>query len=686
MANGDQNAAAPSRHARFRQIMNAAAASAHADYQGYGRFWELPLPQLRQFELYGIPMMRSGGGRPPPAAAPSAGAAPAPASCCSPAPPAPGVPGAPPGATQSPARSGGGDDAGLVRGLRGQFPFDGTQFPPLPWGGTRVAEGDIVFIAAWIADGCPDEAQDAPHAARAAVTGTAARALALGDAPHRAFDGPTNQLADDSGRVKARKNVEHLSDDELRRLRAAVAQMKSLDGYYLDERSFAWWARIHANQCQHGWEEFLTWHRVYLYLFEKQLQDIDPTVTLPYWDWPADAENVKASLDDMGPANHDNGFVPCAYQCWIDDDGLRKLTDGGNVPPDVLNGLRGILGKKYSSGARLFTAAGISNFGANPDSDAAIIKVLGDINPLWHWRRWPGGNKDLIFQAYPSPEDVARILGIDNFFTFGSGPMDNQFFGALENIHNLIHNFSGGNSPYPVGPNNEFSTGDMVDPGRTAFDPIFWGHHSNCDRLWAEWQRRHPGRGPDNPDAVLPPWNFTVADTYSIAALGYEYVLTSHVFQTNNQMPLVRFRSADTAVHPAVLAEHSRAEIRLHAVQFVPRPGFYIRAFLNTPDAGLATPTTGNPNFVGQVNMFTGNCVGGPGHCDVPAPRTDKFDLRPRPHKTPSSFRIDATESVRALHAAGTQAFQVNLVALNLDGSPANDALKLDAVSLTFFD
>ena len=680
MANGDPDTAAPSRHARFRQIMNAAAGAAQADYQGWGRFWELPLPQLRQFVLYGIPMMRAGGGTPP-AGAPSPGAPSA--SCCCPAPAAPGAPAA---AGPSPAPSGGGDDAGLVRGLRGQYPFDGTQFPPLPWGGTRVAEADIRFIAAWIADGCPDETQDTSLATSGSVLATAAHALALGEAPHPAYDGPTNDIANKAGRVKARKNVEHLSDDELTRLRNAVKKMKSLDGYYQDERSFAYWARIHANQCQHGWEEFLTWHRVYLYLFEKQLQDIDPTVTLPYWDWSADIDNVKLSIDDMGAKSNDNGIVPPAYQCWIDDNGLRTLTDGGKVPPDVLAGLRNILGTKYNSGARLFAAAGINNFGGNPDSDAAIIAVLGDINPLWHWRRWPGGNKDLIFQAYPSPEDVERILDIDNFFTFGSGPMDNQFFGSLENIHNLIHNFSGGNSPYPVGPNNTFSTGDMVDPGRTAFDPIFWGHHANVDRLWAEWQRRHPGRGPDNPDDVLPPWNFTVSDTYSISALGYEYVLAAHVFKTEPKMALVRFRSADTTVHPDVLADHDRAEIRLHAVQFVARPGFFIRAFLNTPDASIATPTNGNPNFVGQVNMFTGYCVGGPGHCDVPEAPTDKFDRRPRPHKTPSSFRIDATKSVKALHAAGTRDFQVNLVALNLDGSPANDALKLDAVSLNFFD
>jgi tyrosinase len=324
MANGDLNAAAPSRHARFRQIMNAAAGSAHAYYQGYGRFWELPLAQLRQFEFYGTPMMRAGGSGGAPGAAPAA------ASCCCPAP-----------ATSSAGAPGGsGDDAGLVRGLRGQFPFDGTQFPPLPWGGTRVAEPDIRFIAQWIADGCPDATQDAPRAQHAA-TASAAHALALGQAPHVAFTGPTNQLAEDAGRVKARKNVEYLSDEELRRLRAAVAQMKSLDSFFLDERSFAYWARIHANQCQHGWEEFLTWHRVYLYFFEKQLQDIDSTVTLPYWDWPGDTMNVKASLDNMGDATNDNGYVPPAYRCWMDEDGLRKLTDGGKVPANVLAGLRG---------------------------------------------------------------------------------------------------------------------------------------------------------------------------------------------------------------------------------------------------------------------------------------------------------------------------------------------------------
>jgi tyrosinase len=655
----------PSRYERFRAIMESAAGASTASYMSHPRFWNLPLAELRAFELYGVVMMRAGGG-PPPTGEPSA--------ChhC--------------GDHGHASAASGGDaaDAGLIRGLRGQYPFDGSQFPPLPWGGKRVSETDIAFIAQWIADGCPGPEQDSRHVVTAQASALS-QALVTGDAPHALFTGPTNELAHESGSVKARKNVAYLSTEELRRLRAAIAQMKSLDAYPQDERSFAYWARIHANQCQHGWEQFLTWHRVYLYGFEKRLQDIDPTVTLPYWDWAADSQNVLASLQDMGDVANDNGYVPPAYQCWIDEDGLRKLADGGKVPQAVLAGLRSTIGQSFSSGARLFKAAGIQ-YGADRASDEAIKTVLGDINPLWDWRRWPGGDKTLIFEAYPTLDDMERVLGIDSFFDFASGSRGNQFFGALETVHNLIHNFSGGKNPYFGVVQGEAVYGDMEDPGTTAFDPIFWGHHSNCDRLWAEWQRRNPSAGPDDPGDVLPPWNMTVADTASISRLGYEYMMASNAFVTNSAVPIQRFQSAAAAVHPKVISDHRRAEIRLHAVQYVARPGFHIRAFLNTPDANVATPARGNPNYVGLVSMFTGVCVGGPGHCDVPMPRTDRFDLRPRPHKTPSNFRLDATEAVKRLAAQGATSFSINLVVLNTDGTPATDALKIDGVSLNFFD
>jgi tyrosinase len=319
------------------------------------------------------------------------------------------------------------------------------------------------------------------------------------------------------------------------------------------------------------------------------------------------------------------------------------------------------------------------------------MQVLAGINPLWHRLRWPGGNKDIIFEAYPTPEDIGNILQIDNFFTFGSGPSNDHFFGALENIHNLMHNFSGGLNPHyvqgtPPMNRDEPQAGDMVNAGVTAFAPIFWGHHSNVDRLWAEWQQQHPNVGPDDPTAILPPWQMTVQQTYSIHNLGYEYMKSSHLFPTDNSLPIQRFRSVDAGVHPQVLANHRRAEVRLHKVQYVTRPGFHVRVFLNQPQADATTPTRGNDHYVGQRNMFTGLCIGGPGHCAVPSEKRRKFDQRPRPHKTPGNFRLDATATVQKLVASDARDLQVHLVVLNTDGTVASDALVLDAVSLNFLD
>ncbi|MDQ6941980.1 MAG: tyrosinase family protein [Candidatus Eremiobacteraeota bacterium] len=637
MSAAPESAPPITRYRHVLDVMDDAQGAANPNYDGTPRFWHLPLEELRSFELYGVPMF--------------------------------------------------GDAPGLVRGLRGEFPFDGTQFPRLPWGGTAVSDADIAIIERWIADGAPAEdepAHDAPSAPEVAKL----EALANGDAEHPEHDGPVNALAgDEPGRLRQRKNIAFLTDEELARYRAAIARMKSLDGHFRDERGFAYWGRIHANQCQHGWEEFLTWHRAYLYFFELVLSDIDNTVTLPYWDWAADTgDDGKPIIDPTIASGVDNGVVPLAFRCWIDAAAVARLKAGGAVPSDVLDKLSAMVGKPPSnSGARFFAASDIK-YGEDLASDAAIKAELAHLNSLFHWNRWPGASNSLVLTSYPSPGDVKRITQIPSFFAFGSGPSNDRYFGALENIHNFMHTFSGGINPnFGVVP-DEPKIGDMQDSGVTAFDPIFWGHHANVDRIWAEWQGQNATGLPDDPNDVLAPWNMRVADTSTITKLGYEYIMDSHLFKTDNDTPLVRFRSQSVAVHPAVLARHRRAEIRIHAVQHVARGGYHIRAFLNTPDASVDTPTRDNDRYVGQVSMFTGLCIGGPGHCAVPQLRTRPFDLRKEHHKLPSNFRIDATDAVAKLAAGGTTEFHVNLVVLNTDGTPATDALFANGVSLNFID
>jgi tyrosinase len=666
----------PTRFQRVQQILDAAAAGSTATYQGYGPFWRLPLPEFLRFTLYGIPMIAPAGR---PTTGLSLAVAPPKAeggSCCGGGTAATAVaPAAPP--ARAPGR---GAASGLVHGLKGEYPFDGSQFPRLPWGGKPVSAADIRTIEEWIDDGCPDE----PEPVRAEVREHAGLALARGDAAHPpAAPRQVNAFRDETGLPKLRKNVAHLGADEKALLRDAIRVMRTYDPYFQDERSFNYWARIHANLCQHGWEEFLTWHRAYLYFFEQRLQDVHPTVTLPYWDWTEYDQ-------DWTIGEPDSGAIPEAFRCWVTSEAIDKLK--GKIPDNYIAGLRKIVGQTFNSGLRLFKAAGIP-YGSDKAADTAINTALLEINQLWHRLRWPGpdGKSGLFFEAYPTPDDIERILQLPSFFTFGSGPSSNHFFGALENIHNLMHNFSGGVNPnYVQGtdPQNrdEPQYGDMEASGVTAFDPIFWSHHSNVDRLWAEWQARHTGADPDDPSAILPPFAMTVAQTLNIANLGYEYVKSAHLFPTDAALSYTRFRSAPAGVPAAVLTDHRRAEVRVHGVRLSVHGGGAVRAFLNQPDANADTPGKGNDHYVGQANLFSGYCVGGPGHCEPPAGPRRKFDLRPRHHKTPVNIRLDATATVARLVAAGATDLHVTLVVVGVDGKPRDDILRMDGVSLVFLD
>ncbi len=78
------------------------------------------------------------------------------------------------------------------------------------------------------------------------------------------------------------------------------------------------------------------------------------------------------------------------------------------------------------------------------------------------------------------------------------------------NWHNGIHNYVGG---------------EMSDPNLAAYDPLFYPHHCNIDRIWAIWQVQH---GVDNmpshiKDVILIPFGIPVRQVLDINALQYEY-------------------------------------------------------------------------------------------------------------------------------------------------------------------
>jgi tyrosinase len=123
--------------------------------------------------------------------------------------------------------------------------------------------------------------------------------------------------------LRHRRSARRLTSGQASDLRKAITKAQGIS----DDRGYQYWAGIHGwpppEWCQHGTSLFLPWHRAYLYLFEKQLQDRVPGVTLPWWDWTQ---------------NHGEG-IPVLYSSAEADGGPNPLAsspiqESGRVHPD----------------------------------------------------------------------------------------------------------------------------------------------------------------------------------------------------------------------------------------------------------------------------------------------------------------------------------------------------------------
>jgi tyrosinase len=245
--------------------------------------------------------------------------------------------------------------------------------------------------------------------------------------------------------LRHRRNTRMLTAKQLADLRAAFTAAQAIK----DDRGYQAQAGIHGLPLPisftHNSPLFLPWHRAYLYVFEKALQDRVPGVTLTWWNWTT---------------NHAEG-MPTAFT-------KAKAPDG------KANSLR---------------SSPIQPSGRGPGDPARTNRQPGQ-----------SGAPPL-----PSPQRVENVLNRSDFLDFQS---------ALEDIHNGIHVWVGGT---------------MGAVPTSAYDPIFWAHHTMIDRLWRLWQLRHPSAGPPASllNRALPPFPMTVRDTLDTDALGYDYATTS---------------------------------------------------------------------------------------------------------------------------------------------------------------
>lgn len=736
MAANERSKKKASRYERIKKILDRAAGKPEASYEGYGSFWNLPLEEFLVFTLYGYRMIAPKDDDHPPFAppppdvgGPAESAGDDDHACCHP----PGQGGGHGGGGDQPPCAGRGARSWLVKALRGEFPFNHSHFPPLPWGenATRVASDDVLLIESWIDDCCPpDDHVEKPPDPKKPWQG-----ICVDDAVKKTHP---NEYRHRAGEPLLRQNAEYLDPETYCKLQYAYAQLKELNRYPQDRRSYNAWAHIHGDHCQHGWEEFLPWHRIYLYVFEQMLQDYVPGLALPYWEW-----TNPAYRQGQVPKGKQSAIIPWPWRCWLTDDALGNLRDGGQVPARIIKKLERARSddpkkKAYNSTWELFFEVGLSwkNY---VDYNRPVADQLVQVNPLWHPFRFPGmfyqsnpdappqptsyrqayelskrrgrlqgapivideGNSLVGFHHhYPRREDIDQILEIDNWNDFGGGHIANQSFGILsQNPHNTGHIWLGGFNPAwdqavgqglipTLGPTPlwlEPQFGDMLLDLVAVFDPMFWGHHSNVDRQWYRWQKKHPGVNPDDPTDVLMPFGYRVEQSYSAEKLGYTYAADAHL-HTVPRRQVHKLKTEPVAAQPGLLQTRDlKAEIRFHNVKRSTL-SYVVRVFLNLDDADAHTPVDNNDHYVGYFSRFGhGECVGGPGHCDPPPDRRQNYWREPRHHNEHHHYRIDATDAVRRLRDQGAEAFHLNVVVLDPSGRRL-EGLVMDAVSLNFYD
>jgi tyrosinase len=180
------------------------------------------------------------------------------------------------------------------------------------------------------------------------------------------------------------------------------------------------------------------------------LKSIDARVTLPYWDWTTD--NLETSSiwkpDFMGGNGRESdGQVmdgPFAY-----DSGNWNLSILDTDDPTHAPYLRRRFGS-FPNVSVLPTAKQVED----------TLKVTPYDSPPWITDTQTG---------LPQPSFRNRLEG-----WYGEG-----------NIHNRVHLWVSGGSP------PEFRDAGSMFWSTSPNDPVFFLHHCNIDRLWAQWQAQN---------------------------------------------------------------------------------------------------------------------------------------------------------------------------------------------------
>ncbi len=217
----------------------------------------------------------------------------------------------------------------------------------------------------------------------------------------------------------------------------------------------------------HMGPQFLPWHRYLLLRLEADLREVsgNPDLALPYWDWAdcrtTDTEGVNECLEIFRESS-----LGSPGSCDSKDTVTGYLVDQGFSVNVYASSNRGE--SAYSSTTLVCTEKALErnvgctfmNGGQPPsaaDEAAIFARPLYDVPP---------------YDSCGSDENVSLRQYVEGYTTSDINPA--CVLGGCQ-MHGLGHFFVGGDMAATSAPN----------------DPIFFMHHANVDRMWANWQDRN---------------------------------------------------------------------------------------------------------------------------------------------------------------------------------------------------
>ena len=424
-----------------------------------------------------------------------------------------------------------------------------------------------------------------------------------GDDPHGCFaDSCLDKIFSTDGVTdpdvtKQIEALERLARGDMERIRGGLA----LDSV---------WAK-----CPHGQLDFLPWHRLYTWYFERIVQSVlgKNDFALPYWNY---LDNDKRNLP---PAFRD-----------------PTLPDGS------------------------------TNYLYFRDrSDLALAQSSDPNDPLLRDQdlQWLLARNQRYFQR----GDIFESS--DGTFEFGVG-----FSSQLESFpHNPVHGRIGKPSGIGIPP-----TG-MANPAYAARDPIFYLHHAQLDRLWEFWRRENPsirdltdvwsdepyvfvladGRAEGYPADVYSQMVGQVYDYDTLAPISGEPItemagsLTASAAEpvprrvaTGAAREIVGTVPAEIKLAPIGQASFAEAPtdradrsffLSLDVKEGTKSGGLNFDIFLDTPQKAATSPAAGFSVFMDPATPMHVPGPGAPGKLEAPSV----------PHLMERTILMDVTQSVR---------------------------------------